>query len=655
MKDSSDDTTSMKDFMLSVLNGIGTEVPENGFFVSENVSPYSTGTPKGDINIFKFLIENSSDGLAYFEGENLIYASPVYEKMLGYAITPDKFPTLSHILRFVHPDDFKHVVDEIRGGEERGLLKQTYRFRQQKSDRTYRWFENSITRHYDGSKIKTYVISRDIEDRMQKEIELRRSEERFKALFSQNAIGFVTSDLSGRITDANRMFHSISGYSPEILKHQFFNALIHQDDKESVSDLISKSIENHLGENPLELRIISKSGAIVWVEIFANPIKYRNGTPDCLVIAVNDITWRREAEKTLHRNRTMLEAIADNTAALIFAKDTYGRFTFINKAFENNFGLKMSEIIGKTDFDLFGEELSRVYQQNDQAVMSGDKPCVFEEEVEKDGLKTTAISIKVPLFDHEGKVSGLCGIASDISNLKDKERELQEVISTKEKLLSIISHDLVNPLNSLYGFAQILHTGFGKSSPEATERNINMVLKSSKAITELINTLQQWAVLQKNKISVSPVQIQLWELVESTFTLLESPARNKNIRLANQISRELQAFADEKMMDVVFRNILSNAVKFSNSGGQIVVSSFCANGHTTISIKDFGVGIPEAILQNLFSIKGADSQPGTAGEMGTGLGLLISKEFVELNGGKIWATSQPGNGSEFCVELPVKE
>jgi two-component system sensor histidine kinase/response regulator len=167
--------------------------------------------------------------------------------------------------------------------------------------------------------------------------------------------------------------------------------------------------------------------------------------------------------------------------------------------------------------------------------------------------------------------------------------------------------------------------------------------------------LQQWAVLQKNKISVSPVQIQLWELVESTFTLLESPARNKNIRLANQISRELQAFADEKMMDVVFRNILSNAVKFSNSGGQIVVSSFCANGHTTISIKDFGVGIPEAILQNLFSIKGADSQPGTAGEKGTGLGLLISKEFVELNGGKIWATSQPGNGSEFCVELPVKE
>jgi len=295
------------------------------------------------------------------------------------------------------------------------------------------------------------VISRDIDDRKEKEIVLRHSEERFRALFSQNVIGFVTTDLNGNIVDVNEMFANISGYTADSLKGKQFISLIHPDDKTSLSFILKTGIPEN--EYPTEIRMKSKTGGLIWLETFVNRIKYRNGAPDCLIIAINDITWRKEAEKVLHANRTMLEAISDNTTALIFAKDASGRFTFINKAFEESFNLQLSEVFGKTDMDLFGGKYGEQYRANDLQVMQQKKPCVIEEEISKNGRLMTALSVKVPLFSPTGEVTGICGIASDISIVKEKEHKLQEVISTKEKLLSIISHDLVNPLNSLFGFA----------------------------------------------------------------------------------------------------------------------------------------------------------------------------------------------------------
>jgi PAS domain S-box-containing protein len=652
MKDHND-KSSLNDFPLSLLLGENNKTDFGNSMVSETRASYSGEVSGNGFNLFKFLIENSSDGLALFEGDNLKYASPVYEKMLGYPITPETFPTLSHVLKYVHPDDLQHVENEIRNGEKHGLTSQTYQFRHQKKDGSYRWFENSITRNFDGPTVKTYVISRDIDERKQKEIQLRKSEERFKALFSQNVVGFVTTNLNANITDANNMFAVISGYKPDVLKNQPFLSLIHPEDRNDISNLLTNQIATI--ENPQEARIVSKSGAIIWIELFANPIKYRNGSADCIVIAIIDITWRKEAEKALHQNRTMLEAISDNTSALIFAKDINGRFTFINKAFENNFGITLKDVIGKTDFDFFDNDLAQTYRQNDLLVMKGDEACIFEEEVKIDGVLSIAISVKVPLFDPKGKVNGLCGIASDITKIKQKEHELHEVIATKEKLLSVISHDLANPLNSLYGFAQILHAGYHSSSPGSISRNISMILKSSKAMTELINTLQQWATLQRNKIKVSPQTITIRALVEASFALLSSTAGNKNIQLINHTDRSLQAYADEKMMDTVLRNLISNAVKFSNSGDSVIVDAVSQNDEIFLTVKDSGIGISPETLDNLFSINGAESLPGTNGEKGTGLGLLICKEFVELNGGKIQVESEPGKGSEFCIRIPKKK
>jgi PAS domain S-box-containing protein len=611
---------------------------------------YDLYAQQDEINLFQFLVENSSDGLAWFEGEYLKYASPVYEKMLGYAITPEKFPTIHHLLEYVHPEDLHYVSEKIKQSRLSENSKITYEFRQQKSDGTYKWVENSVTCKFSGGIAKTYVISRDIDDRKEKEIVLRHSEERFRALFSQNVIGFVTTDLKGNIVDVNEMFANISGYTADSLKGKQFISLIHPDDKTSLSFILKTGISEN--EYPAEIRMKSKTGGLIWLETFANRIKYRNGTPDCLIIAINDITWRKEAEKVLHANRTMLEAISDNTTALIFAKDASGRFTFINKAFEESFDLQLSEVFGKTDLELFGEHYGGQYRANDLQVMAQKKSCIIEEEVVRNGKIMTALSVKVPLFSPSGKVTGICGIASDISKVKEKERELQEVISTKEKLLSIISHDLANPLNSLFGFAQLLKAGVGKTSPETTLRNIDMILKSSQAMTELVNTLQQWASLQRNKIKVSPGVIHVRQLVEKSFALLDSSARNKLIHLENKTGLTEIIFADEKMMGLVLRNIISNAIKFSNPNNTVTVDCTSDKEKISICIRDNGVGISEEKLKKLFDINTADSQPGTAGEKGTGLGLLICKEFVDLNGGKIQGNSRLNEGSEFCITMP---
>ena len=230
----------------------------------------------------------------------------------------------------------------------------------------------------------------------------------------------------------------------------------------------------------------------------------------------------------------------------------------------------------------------------------------------------------VPLWTEKDTVRLNLRILVDITHRKRNEEdvnryltELENLNHTKDKFFKIIAHDLRNPFSGIIGISDLLE-----------ERS------------------------QTGEISFSPQNISIKTTISTTLLLLSGNAFRKNIQISIEAVTDEKVYADESLVSTILRNLLTNAIKFSYPNGKIIVSTRTNNKFIEISITDFGVGIDKANLEKIFRIDSKFSKPGTENEKGTGLGLILSKEFTELQGGEIWAESEVGKGTRFFVELP---
>lgn len=226
--------------------------------------------------------------------------------------------------------------------------------------------------------------------------------------------------------------------------------------------------------------------------------------------------------------------------------------------------------------------------------------------------------------------------------------QLKETVATKDKFFSIISHDLKNPMAALMGLSNLMYNEY----PRLDEKQINDVVKgiydSSKNAYNLLDNLLIWSRMQTGGINYNPEKINLHTLISESGNLLESMRSGKTIDLDLSIDLNQEVYADRYMLSSVVNNLLSNAIKFTPVGGIIHVSSvLTGNGYIKICISDNGTGISQEKISKLFRIDQSYSSNGTNDEKGTGLGLLLCKEFVEQNGGAIWVESEPDKGSQF--------
>jgi signal transduction histidine kinase len=239
--------------------------------------------------------------------------------------------------------------------------------------------------------------------------------------------------------------------------------------------------------------------------------------------------------------------------------------------------------------------------------------------------------------------------------IRHQTRELEELNATKDKLFSIIAHDLKNPFNSIIGLADLALSEQQEGTVEEQEEYLEMISRSAHQGYELLENLLQWSRAQTNRIEFQPQMVDLNYIAERAVDLLRQDARNKEIALNNRIRAATMAFGDYQMLHFIIRNLVSNAVKFTPHGGEITVSAEREGEGVRLSVADTGVGIPEKIRDSLFRLNTNVSQMGTAGEKGTGLGLVVCKEFTDTHGGRIEVESSPTAGSRFHVYLPDKE
>lgn len=230
--------------------------------------------------------------------------------------------------------------------------------------------------------------------------------------------------------------------------------------------------------------------------------------------------------------------------------------------------------------------------------------------------------------------------------------ELKESNETKNKLFSIIAHDLKNSIGSVRDAINLLNSEYHQLSDEEKIEFLDLSKKSSDNLYFLLENLLLWSSAQKESIKINKTEVLLYFIVNQSIQLFESRAQEKNIKLINNIDKKIQLNIDANLIDTVIRNLLNNAVKFTNENGEIKIYSFHQDNQEFIVIEDNGIGMPPEKADNLFKGNENKSTYGTSGEKGTGLGLLICKEFITMHNGKIWAESEEGNGTKIIFTLP---
>ncbi|MGC1392385.1 MAG: two-component regulator propeller domain-containing protein [Bacteroidales bacterium] len=234
-----------------------------------------------------------------------------------------------------------------------------------------------------------------------------------------------------------------------------------------------------------------------------------------------------------------------------------------------------------------------------------------------------------------------------------KTSELRELNVSKDKFFSIIAHDLKNPFGSIISISDLLKEEIKSADTVTLENYASMINTSAVQTMRLLVNLLEWANSQRGKIAFTPELIDLHELFDEEFSMLNDMATGKNIELKNSFKDNLKITADKNMIKTILRNLISNAIKFTHKNGWVEVNAMIENKHVEISVSDNGIGMTKETMAKLFRLDGNLSTRGTENEKGTGLGLFLCKEFAEKHGGKIWVESEPGKGSIFKIVLPV--
>jgi signal transduction histidine kinase len=231
-----------------------------------------------------------------------------------------------------------------------------------------------------------------------------------------------------------------------------------------------------------------------------------------------------------------------------------------------------------------------------------------------------------------------------------KNDQLQTINAEKDKFFSIIAHDLRGPLSSFVGATQLLTESQTLGDDEI--KKITMSMKSSAVnIYNLLENLLEWSRLKRGGLHFVGQKLNLRIIVNDCVAVLSESARKKEIGISIMIPEEIEVFADKHMLATVIRNIVSNAIKFSNPGGKVTLTAIQTDKTVEVKISDTGIGMYPELKEKLFLINEKTSRHGTAGELSTGLGLLLCKEFIDQSGGKIWVESVAGQGSEFFFTM----
>ncbi len=497
----------------------------------------------------------------------------------------------------------------------------------------------------------------DITDRKRAEAAQQESERRFRDIIEKvNMIGALIN-ANAQITFVNDYLLRLTGWKrEELIGKNWFEVFIPSDAKVR-RDLFS-SFEK--GNVPVyyQNEILTRDGKHRLIDWSNTLLQDENGNPSGIAGLGVDITDRALAEEKLKHYKSIVAASSDMMAII----DKNYRFLAVNKTYSETFKLDPEQITSRTVPELVGNELfERVLKPEVDRCLKGENRNL-QTWLTFPGFAPKYMDIHYyPYVNDKNEISGFVVNARDITQNKkaqealvESENQLRELNLTKDRFFSIIAHDLKSPFNSLVGFSELLMEDAPNLDVKEIEYYAAVINNTANQTLLLLDNLLNWARMQQDRMEYVPKNHLLHEIADEVITLLAESYRQKSISLTNRIPENTIVRFDENMMKTTLRNLLSNAVKFTRSGGSVEITTKISDNEIIISVSDTGIGISRENIGKLFNIGSGFTTRGTRNEKGTGLGLLLCKEFVEKHGGRIWVDSEEAKGSVFSFSLPLK-
>jgi len=463
------------------------------------------------------------------------------------------------------------------------------------------------------------------------------SDKNLKALY-----GFGENELSNNLND--------------------WSALVYKDDRELMSSTFQNFIKSKGREFKFEHRIYRKDGSTGWVIDHGLLFESDANKPLRLIGTTTDITERKEAEVELQKSEEKFRNVFEGSGIGMAILSLDGQFTKVNSVFCEMLGYKEQELISANFRDIThpGDIEKSIGLVKDLLKSETRESSLVEKRyLTKTGEIIWALTTVSLTQDFEGKPLYFIVQIQDITKRKRNEEqvlryteELKNLNASKDKFFSIISHDLRSPFNSLLGLTEFLTHSYDEMNPSDIKNSILNIYNSAQQVYNLILNLLEWSMLQSGRLKVEKSVINLAELGMEIMNLYKESANNKKLELVNNMNDSILVYADKYMIDTIVRNFVSNSIKFTNPGGKIVIKGMINGDNAEVSVTDTGIGISPENQKNLFRIDEQFRRDGTANEKGTGLGLILCKEFIEKNNGVLWVESEKDKGSRFSFTVP---
>ena len=506
--------------------------------------------------------------------------------------------------------------------------------------------------------------ARNITETKKAEKAIRDSEARFRSLFEDSAIAASLATPDGRFAQVNEALCDFLGYTEAELLSMNVAEVTHPDDVETTVRARLEVIRGGTDRYRQEKRYVRKDGAVLWGLLSISVIRDETGTPRYSLGQVQDITERKKAEAALSESEARLRAFMEHSPNTVALKDTEGRYTLFNPASERTWRLSAGEVVGRTTQEVFPDELATRFQEQDRRIMRTGEAMFTEENMVRRDDERTVFTVKFPVRTVEGKVTGIGLIGTDVTELKRAEEALRRAKEeakfanrAKSDFLSSMSHELRTPMNAILGFAQLLDSNLKEEMSERQAVYVRHILDSGNHLLELINDVLELAKIEAGKIPMSIQTVAAGDVIAECVVTAVALGRDAGIAIEDESAgRSLPPVrADQTRFKQALLNILSNAIKYNRTGGRVTVTAAPTDERRLrVSVTDEGSGIPENRRNELFrpfSRLGVDD----SGIEGTGIGLAITRQLMDLMGGGIGFESALGQGSTFWVELPLAD
>lgn len=600
-----------------------------------------------------------SKSISKYEDGTYIEVNESFTKLVGYTREEMVGKKSTELNLFTK----KGRAEVIRKIEEDGYVKNVeLSFYNKNNDIIYGLFSSDVLYVENEKYLLSVFIDMTTEKKLQKEI--LESEIKFRSIFNKSPIGIILYDDNGELKEMNNSAINIFGIK-NIDDIKYLN-LFHQPNKEEIKKTLD---ENNYWEGEIDFDFdkFKKNGNFKSInsgllKLKISVVKY-NFNGSSYMVMLQDVTKYHDKLNEIKTNEEKFKSLFYKSPIGIELYDENGLLQEANNECLEIFGTERSELLKK--FNLFKDpnlpyNIKEILEKKDkwESIITFDFNKVTESNLYS--TKKTGIIYLNVIITKLKSPSDLKYIAQiqDITEYELNTRKLEELVQTKNKLFSIISHDLKSPFSSILGFTDLLYDDYHNYSDEEKLKHVKNIKASATNAFNLLQNLLDWSVTQ-SKMEFESKYLDMSSIIIDVIKTYKTNATLKKIKLFTHINYKTECYGNEETLKIVLRNLIGNAIKFTNRNGRIYINNeyIIKNDieYLKICVCDNGIGIDKDLIEKLFKVGEKVRKMGTEQEMGTGLGLIICKELIIKNGGDIWVESKKGKGSKFYFTIPRKK